>query len=122
ERAGDVIPAVVERTKESGRSRSEPFTMPRQCPVCGSGVYRDGAHHYCSGGLACFAQLEGSIHHYASRPAMNIEHLGNKTVQALVEKKYKKIMSLLEKRPGSGKKKRHVLSGSWWIITRWIIA
>jgi DNA ligase (NAD+) len=97
ERAGDVIPAVVERIKESGRSRSEPFTMPRQCPACRSGVYREGAHHYCSGGLACFAQLEGSILHYASRPAMNIAHLGNQTVRALVEKKMvKDIADLYE--------------------------
>jgi DNA ligase (NAD+) len=97
ERAGDVIPAVVERIKERKKSRSEPFTMPRQCPVCGSRVYREGAHHYCSGGLACFAQLEGAILHYASRPAMNIAYLGNKTVRALVEKKMvKDIADLYE--------------------------
>ena len=86
ERAGDVIPEVVERLKEQGRARSEPFAMPENCPVCGSGIFREGAYHFCPGGLACRAQLEGAIIHYASRQAMNITHLGNKTTAALVEK------------------------------------
>ncbi len=97
QRAGDVIPEVVERIKESGKPRPEPFQMPQKCPVCGSGVYREGAYHYCAGGLACFAQLEGSIIHFASREAMNIPHLGNKTVSALVEKSMvKEIADLYE--------------------------
>jgi len=86
ERAGDVIPEVVERLKEQGRARSDPFAMPEKCPVCGAGIVQEGAGHFCPGGLACRAQLEGAIIHYASRQAMNINHLGNKTARALVEK------------------------------------
>jgi DNA ligase (NAD+) len=86
ERAGDVIPEVVERLKEQGRARSEPFAMPEKCPVCGAGIFQEGAYHFCPGGLACRAQLEGTIIHYASRQAMNITHLGNETARALVEK------------------------------------
>lgn len=86
ERAGDVIPEVVERLKEQGRARSDPFAMPEKCPVCGAGIFQEGAYHFCPGGLACRAQLERTIIHYASRQAMNITHLGNKTARALVEK------------------------------------
>jgi DNA ligase (NAD+) len=60
--------------------------MPERCPVCGSAVVREGAYHVCSGGLTCRAQLTGHIEHFASRGAMEIEHLGAKTILQLVER------------------------------------
>ena len=84
-RAGDVIPEIEERVKERGRERSGPCSMPDRCPVCGSEVYTEGAYHYCPGGLSCRAQLLGSVTHFASREAMDIEHLGEKTAAALIE-------------------------------------
>ncbi len=85
ERAGDVIPAVVERIEGAGE-RGEPFRMPDRCPVCGSGVTHEGSYHFCSGGLLCPSQLKRSITHFASRGAMDIESLGEKTVDAMVER------------------------------------
>ncbi|HKJ86184.1 MAG TPA: NAD-dependent DNA ligase LigA [Spirochaetia bacterium] len=84
ERAGDVIPHVVERIGERGREREDPFEMPGECPVCGASVVRDGAHHRCSNGLGCPAQLSGAIEHYGSRDALDIDHLGAKTAKLLV--------------------------------------
>jgi len=85
ERAGDVIPAVVERI-ETGAARGAPFIMPAACPVCGSPIVEEGAYHFCTGGLSCPSQLKRSIAHFASRGAMDIEYLGKKTVEAMVEK------------------------------------
>ncbi len=85
ERAGDVIPAISERIPTTGESRSAPFQMPNQCPVCGSAVAREGAYWYCTGQAACPAQLKGAIEHFASKNALNIEGLGKKTVAQLVE-------------------------------------
>jgi len=85
ERAGDVIPAIAERVPVPGETRSEPFTMPNNCPVCGSAVAREGAYFYCTGQAACPAQLKGAVEHFASKPALNIEGLGKKTVSQLVD-------------------------------------
>ncbi|MFW5687998.1 MAG: NAD-dependent DNA ligase LigA [Spirochaetota bacterium] len=85
ERAGDVIPHAVERIGERGRERSEPFVMPDSCPVCGGAVRREGAYHVCTNGLACPAQLSGTIEHYGSSEALDIDHLGEKTAALLVE-------------------------------------
>jgi DNA ligase (NAD+) len=85
ERAGDVIPAIAERVPVSGEQRSAPFGMPEQCPVCGSAVGREGAYFYCTGQLICGAQLKGTIEHFSSKYALNIEGLGKKTVAQLVE-------------------------------------
>jgi DNA ligase (NAD+) len=85
ERAGDVIPAVVERIEEKGRSRSDPFEMPGSCPVCASPVEAQGANHYCTGGLSCPAQLKRGIMHFAWRNAFDIEGLGERTVETLVD-------------------------------------
>lgn len=87
ERAGDVIPAIAERIPIPGESRSEPFAMPGQCPVCGSAVGREGAYYYCTGQSGCVAQLKGAIEHFASKQALNIEGLGKKTVAQLVDHK-----------------------------------
>ena len=86
ERAGDVIPAVVERMEEKGKRRPAPFEMPGSCPVCDSPVAEEGAYHYCTGGVSCSAQLIRGIDHFASRGAFDIEGLGHKTVEALVDK------------------------------------
>jgi len=84
-RAGDVIPEIVERVKKPGKKRGAPFSMPDVCPACGSAVVREGAYHLCPGGLSCRPQLVGRILHYGSREAMDIDGLGEKTVEALVE-------------------------------------
>lgn len=83
-RAGDVIPEVEERIKQPGRKRSKPFSMPGRCPVCGSKVRREGAYYLCTAGLSCPAQLSARLRHYASRDAMDIDHLGEKTAEQLV--------------------------------------
>jgi DNA ligase (NAD+) len=85
ERAGDVIPAVVERIKVKREQRGEPFSMPEHCPVCNSPVEEEGANHYCTGGLTCPAQLKRGIQHFAARGAFDIEGLGEKTVEAMVD-------------------------------------
>lgn len=83
-RAGDVIPEVMERIEQPGRRRGQPFSMPENCPVCGSEVRQEGAFHHCPNSLSCRGQLVGRLIHYASRDAMDIAGLGRKTVQELV--------------------------------------
>jgi DNA ligase (NAD+) len=88
ERAGDVIPEVVERIRQTGKKRSKPFSMPKTCPVCGERVRKEGAYYVCPASLFCRAQLIGRVRHYSSREAMNIEGLGDQTVKELVERGY----------------------------------
>jgi DNA ligase (NAD+) len=86
-RAGDVIPEVV-RVAQAGKRRAEDrFEMPSHCPVCGSTVVRsDGeAVARCSGGLYCSAQRKQALLHFASRRAMDIEGLGERLVEQLVD-------------------------------------
>ena len=86
-RAGDVIPEVVGRLP-GPRSRYVPnFRMPQRCPVCGSAALREkgGIDHRCSGGLFCPAQQKQAILHFAGRRAMDIEGLGDKLVDQLVD-------------------------------------
>ena len=84
-RAGDVIPEVA-RVQKKG-PRDEPFRMPRKCPVCGSAIARaeEEAVARCTGGLFCPAQRKQSLLHFAGRRAMDIEGLGDKLVDQLVE-------------------------------------
>ena len=84
-RAGDVIPEVTEVIKEKRTGKEKDFKMPDRCPICGSHVIRDGAYYRCTGGLSCPAQLKRSIAHYASKGAMDIEGLGPKIVDLLVD-------------------------------------
>ncbi len=86
QRAGDVIPEVVERIRQRGKKRAKPFAMPKKCPVCGTKVYREGAYYFCSASLSCRAQLVGRVIHFSSREAMNIEGLGDETVRQLVNR------------------------------------
>lgn len=86
-RAGDVIPEVLKVVLEHRPADARFFHMPKQCPVCGAEVIKDkgGAIARCSGGLYCPAQLKEAIKHFASRRAMDINGLGNKLVEQLVE-------------------------------------
>lgn len=84
-RAGDVIPEVIERIPRAGERRGPPFAMPARCPACGAVVEQDGPLDRCPAGLACRAQLERSICHFASRSALDIRGLGRETVTALIE-------------------------------------
>ncbi|MGB5177820.1 MAG: NAD-dependent DNA ligase LigA, partial [Gammaproteobacteria bacterium] len=87
-RAGDVIPEVVRVIMEKRPEGTRKFQLPASCPVCHSHVVRvEGeAVARCSGGLFCPAQRKESIKHFASRRAMDIEGLGDKLVEQLVEK------------------------------------
>lgn len=85
-RAGDVIPEVVEVLADRRPPRTRRFVMPETCPVCGGPVVREGAYHLCTNGLACRAQLEGHIGHFASRGAMDIVGLGGRTVEQMIER------------------------------------
>ena len=82
-RAGDVIPEVVSVVVEKRTGAEQPFTMPANCPVCGSAVHRevDKAVHVCSGGLVCAAQRLYGITHFCGRSGMDIEGMGESTVQ-----------------------------------------
>lgn len=86
-RAGDVIPEVVGVMPGQRPAYVPNFRMPRQCPVCGSDVVREPgeANHRCTGGLFCAAQRKEAILHFAARRAMDIEGLGDKLVDQLVE-------------------------------------
>ncbi|PWB31475.1 DNA ligase (NAD(+)) LigA [Pseudomonas sp. SDI] len=98
-RAGDVIPQVMQVVTERRPADARPVHIPSECPVCGSRVERtvlvkrskgkqthsEGAVYRCVGRLACAAQLKQAIIHYVSRRAMDIEGLGEKSVEQLVD-------------------------------------
>ncbi len=86
-RAGDVIPEVVSVIIERRPPDASPFIMPTRCPVCDSHVVRlaDEAVARCTGGLFCAAQRKQALLHFASRRAMDIEGLGEKLVDQLVD-------------------------------------
>ena len=87
-RAGDVIPEVVRVLSERRSPGAELVQLPANCPVCGSDVLRvEGeAVARCTGGLFCAAQRKEAIKHFASRRAMDIEGLGDKLIDQLVER------------------------------------
>ncbi|MEL4178467.1 NAD-dependent DNA ligase LigA [Roseateles sp. PN1] len=86
-RAGDVIPEVVGRMPGTRASYVPNFRIPRACPVCGSEVLRErgGMDYRCSGGIFCPAQRKQAMLHFAGRRAMDIEGLGDKLVEQLVD-------------------------------------
>lgn len=86
-RAGDVIPEVVAVLPEKRPEGALVFTMPQVCPVCGSAAVREEGEvdHRCTGGLFCGAQRKQAILHYAQRRAVDIEGLGDKLVEQLVD-------------------------------------
>jgi DNA ligase (NAD+) len=87
-RAGDVIPEVVRSIPERREENLEEWQLPDECPVCGSHIEQvDGAADArCSGGLVCAAQRKRALEHFASRAAMDIEGLGTKVIDQLVER------------------------------------
>ncbi|MBS3998606.1 MAG: NAD-dependent DNA ligase LigA [Hydrogenophaga sp.] len=93
-RAGDVIPEIVSVVpvslnggSDAPTTRGVPFTMPTHCPVCGSEAEREPGEvdHRCSGGLFCAAQRKQAMLHFAQRRAVEIEGLGDKLVEQLVD-------------------------------------
>jgi DNA ligase (NAD+) len=88
QRAGDVIPQVVEVVKDRRPAHSRPYPFPTHCPVCGSTLAReeDAAETYCTGGLVCQAQVKERLLHFVSRNAFDIEGLGEKNIRLFYEK------------------------------------
>lgn len=88
QKAGEIIPEIVEVVFDQRPENTVPYTLPETCPVCGAAVVRDedGAALRCTG-AECPAQLLRNITHFASRDAMDIEGLGPAVVQQLVENK-----------------------------------
>jgi len=86
-RAGDVIPEVVAVLPEKRPQGTEQFTMPQRCPVCGSAAVREEGEvdTRCTGGLFCGAQRKQAILHFAQRRAVEVEGLGDKLVEQLVD-------------------------------------
>jgi DNA ligase (NAD+) len=86
-RAGDVIPQVVRPLLDRRPKDARPFVMPTRCPECGSAIVRlpEEAIARCSGGLVCPAQRKQALLHFASRRALDIEGLGDKLVDQLVD-------------------------------------
>ncbi len=86
QRAGDVIPQVVERVEEPDRERAPAFRMPAACPACGTPAVERGPFTACPNRFGCPAQLKRGIEHFASRGAMDIEGLGEETAALLVDR------------------------------------
>ena len=86
-RAGDVIPEVVSVVLDRRPQHTQPFEIPSRCPICDSHIERlvDEAIARCSGGLFCAAQRKQALLHFAHRRAMDIEGLGDKIVDQLVD-------------------------------------
>jgi DNA ligase (NAD+) len=82
QRAGDVIPYVVEVVEDGGEGV---FEFPEECPVCGSVIERNGPLAFCTGGVACPAQLQRALEHYASREGLDIEGLGEERIEQLLD-------------------------------------
>ncbi len=85
QRAGDVIPQVIEILDRERGERSPPFRMPGTCPNCGTPVREIGPGTFCPNRFACSAQLRGRLVHFASRHGLDIAGLGSETASALVE-------------------------------------
>jgi DNA ligase (NAD+) len=94
-RAGDVIPQVVKVVKDKRPDSAKTIKMPESCPICDSDVIRPEGEAVarCTGGLYCPAQLKESIRHYASRRALDIEGLGEKWIDVLVDREMVKTVA-----------------------------
>jgi DNA ligase (NAD+) len=107
QRAGDVIPQIVEVIIEKRPKGAKPFAFPENCPVCGSPAVRedDEAVRRCTGGFSCAAQAVERLRHFVSRDALDIEGLGEKQIEAFfaagVVKEPADIFTL-EKRQAAG--------------------
>jgi DNA ligase (NAD+) len=94
-RAGDVIPEVVQVVQDQRPPGTQPWSMPTRCPVCGAEVVREegAAVWRCSGGLSCPAQRVQAVFHFASRRAMDIDGLGERYIESLVDFGYLRDVS-----------------------------
>ncbi|MFL6237414.1 MAG: NAD-dependent DNA ligase LigA [Thermoanaerobaculia bacterium] len=100
QRAGDVIPQVIERIEEPGHERSPEWRMPGVCPSCGTPLIERGPFTVCPNSFECPAQLAGRIVHFASRDALDVEGLGDETSKLFVaEGLVKQLPNLFEIRP-----------------------
>jgi DNA ligase (NAD+) len=88
EKAGEIIPQVVEAIPAPDGERGKPFRMPEKCPVCGAPTAReeDEARRRCTNRLSCPGQLRAALHHFGGRSAMDIEQLGPGVIEQLVER------------------------------------
>ncbi|MCP4199268.1 MAG: NAD-dependent DNA ligase LigA [Proteobacteria bacterium] len=87
EKAGEIIPQVIQAVPTADRERGEPFTMPETCPSCGAPAVRESGESRwrCTNRLSCPGQLIASVQHFARRAAMDIEHLGPSLITQLVD-------------------------------------
>ncbi len=85
-RAGDVIPEIVSVVLSLRSDNSEEFEFPSNCPICNSPIIQKSKFFQCTGGFSCSAQRKQSIEHFASKKAMNIDGLGEKLIEQLVDK------------------------------------
>src|SRR5207248_5512347 len=87
EKAGEIIPYIVRSESAARTGRETKFHFPKTCPRCGSPVVRDegSAFYRCTGGNACTGQLRKQLRSFASRAAMDIEGLGEKIIDQLVD-------------------------------------
>ncbi len=100
QRAGDVIPQVVERVDEPGRKRAAPYRMSADCPSCGTPVVERGPFTVCPNSFGCPAQLAARLEHFASRMALDIAGLGEETARLFVNQELvKRLPDLFELRP-----------------------
>ena len=101
QRAGDVIPQVIERIDEPDRERGPEWRMPETCPSCGTQLIERGPFTVCPNSFECPAQLAGRIVHFASRDALDIEGLGDETSKLFVAQGLvRQLPDLFEIRPG----------------------
>ena len=100
QRAGDVIPQVIERIDEPDRERSPEWRMPETCPSCGTQLIERGPFTVCPNSFECPAQLAGRIVHFASRDALDVEGLGDETSKLFVAQGLvRQLPDLFEIRP-----------------------
>jgi DNA ligase (NAD+) len=100
QRAGDVIPQVIERIDEPDRERGPEWRMPSACPSCGTELTERGPFTVCPNSFECPAQLAGRIVHFASRDALDIEGLGDETSKLFVAQGLvRQLPDLFEIRP-----------------------
>jgi DNA ligase (NAD+) len=100
QRAGDVIPQVVERIEEPDRERAPEWRMPADCPSCGTPLVERGPFTVCPNAFQCPAQLVGRVVHFASRDALDIEGLGEESAKLFVaEGLVRQLSDLFDLRP-----------------------